>query len=91
MCHICYSFASQMCKLLEHLILNCLHVRMDFLWYFVPATGVGYVGGRDDGWVEHQQSFDQILASLNAKKEDGILSLLSSLSPLFYLSLKPSQ
>ena len=35
------------------------------------CSGVGYVRGRDDDWIEQQTSFDQLLASLNASKRGG--------------------
>ncbi|CAI8036227.1 PIN2/TERF1-interacting telomerase inhibitor 1 [Geodia barretti] len=36
------------------------------------TSGVGYVRGRDEEWIEHQESFDQLLASLNAKKDNDV-------------------
>ena len=41
---------------------------------FLVSLGVGYSRGQDDEWIDHQQSFDQILASLNAENKDDEIS-----------------
>lgn len=35
-------------------------------------SGVGFDKNHDDGWIEHQEAFDQILAGLNAEMNSGI-------------------
>ena len=39
------------------------------LTYFnFTRAGVGSKKGRDDGWIEHQDAFDDILAQLNKQQ-----------------------
>ena len=54
---------------------------------------MGFSRGGDDGWIEHQDAFDQILAGLNAEKKDGTRGLLRinhgvPLSPHFIIMVE---
>ena len=45
------------------------------MWYFSNLSGVGFNRGRDDGWIEHQDTFNQILAELNSARGEGVCTI----------------
>lgn len=37
----------------------------------LPLSGVGAKRGRDEDWIQHQDTFDEILAGLNEKQVES--------------------
>ena len=50
----------------------CVCAREPELYHWCVSSGVGFKKGCDDDWIEHQESFEQILAGLNTVQKDGI-------------------
>lgn len=36
------------------------------------CAGVGAKRGRDEGWIQHQDNFDELLAGLNKKQTENV-------------------
>ena len=55
---------------------------MSFCFSFLFLSGVGGKRSRDEGWLEHQDAFDKILANLSAvnSNNDGENKALSEAS-----------